>query len=139
MTLVDQKSCMYNDTGNWNWARETISNGQELFWLAIGPHTHSQPFYSLLSGTTQEGRYKKRPSYILNVLWESVIILDFMKHGEDNRSKCWTSPHPDHRCPHLHQPPNFTPDALPATSIPIYPGLGQAPNMLDCTPGSYQS
>jgi len=40
-------------------------------------------------------------------------------------------PRPDHRCPHLHHPTNFTPDALPAATLPIYPGLGQAPNMLD--------
>jgi len=26
-------------------------------------------------------------------------------------------------------------DALPGTTLPIYPGLGQAPNMLDCIPG----
>jgi len=26
----------------------------------------------------------------------------------------------------------FTSDALPAASLPIYPGLGQAPNMLAC-------
>ena len=31
--------------------------------------------------------------------------------------------------------PNFTPDALPAATLPIFPGLGQAPNMLDCIPG----
>jgi len=34
--------------------------------------------------------------------------------------------------PHLHHPPNFTPDVLPAATLPVYPGLGQAPNMLDC-------
>jgi len=28
--------------------------------------------------------------------------------------------------------PIFTPDALPATTLPIYPGFGQAPNMLAC-------
>jgi len=28
----------------------------------------------------------------------------------------------------------FTPDALPGTTLPIYPGLGQAPNMLACIP-----
>jgi len=27
------------------------------------------------------------------------------------------------------------PDALPGTILPIYPGLGQAPNMLACIPG----
>ena len=42
--------------------------------------------------------------------------------------------HPDHRCLYLHHPPSFTPDALLATTLPIYPGLGQAPNMLDCLP-----
>jgi len=35
--------------------------------------------------------------------------------------------------------PNFTPDALPAATHPIYPGLGQAPNMLDCIPGGLVS
>jgi len=29
-------------------------------------------------------------------------------------------------------PPIFTPDALPATTLPLYPGLGQAPNVLAC-------
>jgi len=33
----------------------------------------------------------------------------------------------------LHRP-IFTPDALAAATLPIYPGLGQAPNMLDCIP-----
>jgi len=27
------------------------------------------------------------------------------------------------------------PEALPGTTVPINPGLGQAPNMLACTPG----
>jgi len=30
--------------------------------------------------------------------------------------------------------PIFTPDALPAATLPLYPGLGQAPNMLACIP-----
>jgi len=29
-------------------------------------------------------------------------------------------------------PTIFTPDALPGTTLPIYPGLGQAPSMLAC-------
>ena len=32
-------------------------------------------------------------------------------------------------------PTIFTPDAIPDTTLPIYPGLGQAPNMLACIPG----
>ena len=41
---------------------------------------------------------------------------------------------------HLRHPPHFTPDdhctpvALPAATLPLYPGLGQAPNMLACVP-----
>ena len=30
--------------------------------------------------------------------------------------------------------PIFTPDALPAATLPIYAGLGQAANMLACIP-----
>jgi len=33
-------------------------------------------------------------------------------------------------CPTSTIPTIFTPDALPDTTLPIYPGLGQAPNML---------
>jgi len=32
-------------------------------------------------------------------------------------------------------PTIFTQDALPGTTFPIYPGLGQVPNMLACIPG----
>ena len=35
---------------------------------------------------------------------------------------------------HLHHLPIFMPDSLPAATLPIYPGLGQAPNMLACIP-----
>jgi len=31
-------------------------------------------------------------------------------------------------------PPIFTPDTLPAATLPLYPGLGQASNMLACIP-----
>jgi len=34
----------------------------------------------------------------------------------------------------IFPPPIFTPDALPAAMLPIYPGLGQAPNILTCIP-----
>jgi len=30
--------------------------------------------------------------------------------------------------------PHFMPDTLPAATLPIYPGFGQAPNMLACIP-----
>jgi len=32
-------------------------------------------------------------------------------------------------------PTIFMQGALPCTTLPIYPGLGQAPNMLACIPG----
>jgi len=35
---------------------------------------------------------------------------------------------------HLPHPAIFTLDALPVATLPIYPGLGQAPSMLDCIP-----
>jgi len=38
-------------------------------------------------------------------------------------------------CPNLCHFTIFMPDALPGTTLPIYPGLGQAPNMLACIPG----
>jgi len=31
-------------------------------------------------------------------------------------------------------PPLFTPDALPDTTLPIYPGVEQAPSMMGCIP-----
>jgi len=34
-------------------------------------------------------------------------------------------------------PTIFTPDALPGTALPIYPDLGQAPNMLACIAGAW--
>jgi len=37
-------------------------------------------------------------------------------------------------CPKLCHPTIFMLDALPGTTIPIYPGLGQAPNMLASIP-----
>jgi len=56
---------------------------------------------------------------------------------EDNRGK-----HTDHLAgrhsiqtnqqPTSIMPPKSTPDALRAATVPLYPGLGQAPNILAC-------
>jgi len=75
-------------------------------------HTDTQLFYGPLSGTTQVGRYQKRhsPTHTWNVLWESVIILDFMRRGEDNRGKCTDNPAGRH--------PIWTIDA-PTSVIPL--------------------
>jgi len=71
-------------------------------------------------------------------------ILDFLVQNEDNTGRRTNNPdglprcHPiqTNWCPHLYHPTIFTPDALPGTTLPIYPGLGQAPNMLACIPVS---
>jgi len=57
-------------------------------------HSHIQPFYDPLSGTTRVSRYQKRhsPTHTWNVLWESVIILNFVRCGEDNRGRCTDNP-----------------------------------------------
>jgi len=63
-------------------------------------------------------------------------LLDFMVQGWDrerqqrqmHRQSVWTPPHPHHWCPNLHHPPIFMLDALSATTVPIYPALGQALN-----------
>jgi len=38
-------------------------------------------------------------------------------------------------CPHLCHPHHFYARCLPGTTLPIYPNLGQAPNMLASIPG----
>jgi len=57
----------------------------------------------------------------------------------NNRGKCTDNPAGCHAIQTIDAPPpsspNFTPNALLAATLPIYPGLGQAPNMLDCIPG----
>jgi len=37
-------------------------------------------------------------------------------------------------CPNLCHPHHFTPDTLPGSTLPIYPALGQAPNVVACIP-----
>jgi len=58
-------------------------------------------------------------------VWESVIILDFMRHGEDNRGKCTDNVADDTPSGRLMSPPpsspNFMLDALLATTLAIYP------------------
>ena len=96
-------------------------------------HTH-RAVLQPLSGTTRVSRYQKRhsPTHTRNVLWESVIILDFMRCGEDNRGKCannpagrhpiWTNNAPTsiippilHRMPFLPQPFQFMLDCISGT------------------------
>jgi len=77
-------------------------------------HTFTQPFYGPLSGTTRAGRYQKRhsPTYTRNVLWESVIVLDFMRRGEDNRGKCADNPTRRHPIRTIDAPISIIPPIL---------------------------
>jgi len=56
-------------------------------------------------------------------------LLDFTVQGKITDANAPTI-HLDatpsrHRCPHLHHPLIFMPNALPAATLPNYPGLGQ--------------
>ena len=101
---------------------------------AADPYTqtayiHRLQFYCPLPGsvTTWVGRYQNRhsPTHTSNVLWVSIIILDFMRCGEDNRDKCADNPagcHPIRSidaptsiipkfyagCPSCRNPPNLS-------------------------------
>jgi len=67
-------------------------------------------------------------------------LLDFYGAKEDNRGE-----HPDGRHSirtNSDSPPTspiFTLDGLPAATLPLYPGLGQAPNMLVSMPSGVVS
>jgi len=71
--------------------------------------------------------------------------LDFLVQNEDNTGRHTNNPDQQSRwtatpsrlirAPISAIATIFTPDALPDTTLPIYPGLGQAPNILACIPG----
>jgi len=84
---------------------------------SCGNNTHTQPFCGPFSGTTRVSWCQKKTS---------SGIYGSGRHRQTHRQSGCAS--------HLHHPPFFTPDALPATTLPLYPGLGQAPNMLACLP-----
>jgi len=51
------------------------------------------------------------------------LILNFF--SLTHQQSIWTPPH---WCLNLHHPPIFTLNALSAATLPVFPGLGQAPN-----------
>jgi len=69
---------------------------------------------------------------------EEKLLLDFMVQGEISEANTPTIRLGATPSGLISDPPpsshSFTPDALPATTLPIYPGLGQAPNTLACIP-----
>jgi len=82
----------------------------------------------------------KRTSHIIhtNTTIFGSFFWAFMVQGKINRQTHWPSGwaplHPEYSVAHLHHPPIFMPDSLPAWTLSLYPGLGQAPNMLVCIP-----
>jgi len=66
---------------------------------------------------------------------EENLLMDFYGTREDNRGRPPTT-RLDATPSLISDPPPtspiFMPDALPATTLPLYPGLGQAPNLLVC-------
>jgi len=68
------------------------------------------------------------------VFW---ILWSKMKITQADTPTVWMDCHPiqTNWCPTYTIFAIFTQDALPYTTLPSYPGLGQAPNMLACIPG----
>jgi len=67
------------------------------------------------------------------------LLLDFMVQGKMTKSATLTiqmgaTPSGLISDPPPSSAPTFTLDALPAATLPLYPGLGQAPNTLACIP-----
>ena len=82
---------------------------QHMFYYSI---LHTQPYYGPpFVLTTRVGRYQKKhsPTHTWNVLWESVIILDFMRRGEDNRGWCTNNPAGCHPIQTINAPTSIIP------------------------------
>jgi len=78
---------------------------------------HTQLFYSPFSGTTQVNRCQKKSSSGLYDAMGDITDTPTIQLGATPTGLVRT---------HLPPPLIFTPDALPAATLPIYPGLGQA-------------
>jgi len=79
------------------------------------------------------GWYPNVTSFFV-IFW---IFWSKMKVTQADAPTIWMDHHPNltNWCPTSSIPIIFTPDALPGTTLPIYSGLEQAPNMLACVPG----
>ena len=81
-----------------------------------------------MSGTTRVGQYQKVHFAIFWIFWCKMKITQ--ADALTIRMDC----HPSRLtgAPTSMISTIFMPDALPDTTLPIYPGLGQAPNVLAC-------
>ena len=92
-------------------------------------HTHNHfTAFQTFSETTRVSWYQKVHFAIFWIFWSK------MKITQANTPTIWMDCHPieTNWCPISAIPTIFTTDALPGTTLSIYPGLGQAPNMLAC-------
>jgi len=98
-------------------------------------HTHTQPVYGSLNFVRDNpGEPVPKGTF--------CHLLDFLEHNEDN-----TGTHTNNLdglppprligAPVSAIPTIFMPDTFPGKTLPIYAGLGQAPNMLACIPGGF--
>jgi len=93
--------------------------------ITVVKQTHTQPSY---------GPFQELPG------WAGARrnLLHFVVQGKITEADTLTTQlgaTPSGRISaHLHHPPIFMPDALPAITLPLYPGLGQASNVLACIP-----
>jgi len=91
-----------------------------------------------MSGTTQVSQYHKVHFAIFWIFWCKMKITQAdaatIRMDWHPIQTNWCSYGPTSTIPII-----FTLDALPDTTLPIYPDLGQAPNMLACIPSGLVS
>jgi len=96
-------------------------------------HTHTHNHFTALwtlSGATRVSWYQKVHFAIFWIFWSK------MKITQADAPTIWMDCHPiqTNWCPTSTIPTIFTQDALTYTTLPIYPGSGQATNMMACIP-----
>jgi len=97
-----------------------LSTVHQLLFFLI---THTHPFYGPFSRTTQVNGARRN------------LLLHFMVQGkitEEDSPTILMDATPSRLISSLN--PIFMPDAISAATLPLYPGLGQASNMLACIP-----
>jgi len=110
------------------------TNSVEALKAKINTHTHTHNHITALwtlSGTTRVIWYQKEHFAIFWIFWCKMKITQ----ADTPIIQMDCHPIQTNQCPHLCHPTIFMPDSLPDTTLPIYPGLGHAPNMLACIPG----
>jgi len=96
-------------------------------------YTHTQPFYGSVD-FVRDNPGKPVPE---GTFYHLLDFLEQNKITQADAPTIWMDCHPiqTNWCLHLCHPHHFMQDALPYLTLPIYPGLGQAPNMPACIPG----